>query len=140
MCIPIRAVELVPVVRRDERLHPVLANRHQRLVEEVDRLPVVLAERRLKGGHLGDADAALCARAAAGLAVDPDAEDLDAGLGERGEVSVLVGVGQALDEVVAGAGPRVRRGALGEGGGGGANGEGEEGDERGLHDCGCPVS
>lgn len=102
---PVGPVEQVAIMRRNERLHAILANGHERLVEEIQRLVVVLAQRRLKVGHVGDADAALCAGPPAGLRVDPDANHLDAVGGQLPQVGILVGVGHGLDKVVARAGP-----------------------------------
>lgn len=102
---PICTVERICIMGRDESLDALVAEPHERLVQHVERLIVVLANRLLQVGNLGDARAALDAVVVAGLLVDPEPDDLDAVGRELLNVRLLVRLGQALEEVVAGAGP-----------------------------------
>lgn len=116
---------------RDNSLDTIILQVHQGLVKKIQRLPVVLPDGLLKVRAPGLAQAALDAGPAAGLVADPETDDLDAVGGELGDVGLLLRVGHALHEVVAGAGPGLGALAFGRGGGG-AQGKGR-GDDGELH-------
>lgn len=100
-------MKFVAIMRRDESFDSVLAEGNEGLIQQVQSLPVILAEGGLKLRHTRNADAAFDAGVVARLIADPETNYFDAVVGELLEVGLLVRVRHALQEVVAGAGPRL---------------------------------
>lgn len=108
-------------MRGNNGLDSIVLKIHQGLIQEVERLPIVLPNGFLEVRASILAETAFDAGTAAGLVTHPQTDDLDAVRSELGDVGLLFRVRHGLHEVVAGASPGLgaltlgRRGADSQG-------------------------